>query len=765
MESQFSYLRHRDSSVDMLRIKMSRRISQNQKENRERAMDARRQLDNLQEQEQEMDASSVSITSSTMKDLTNVQKKSAKDKAAEEKRNQLARWKERKALEKEKQKRERERKGVFKTGLYHPKDTVFSLIPKSEASTKAKETTTNTALSQSSRVTRSKTRQQQQQSQKPSKTPSSNMAAKKDPTAAQRPTRGQPVITAVKKNEVRAGPSTRAANKAVQAAPAAKKQPKNTIPDQGNTQTLAVLPLPRATANQKNCTDDGELDVHPLVSKLPELNVADHLESEDEPHEGDTCSSEENPVPSSFAPEGFVFQAPAGLENFTFVPLTPSSANRFFEPRPMPQYLTRSRVSLCDVAVFRDACLAEPSQSSPPKSPHRTPPPLPVTLAGLLDSKHDVAYFRSQMDNETDRLTSLCDQWKTKAEDESIPEEVRGHIRTAVGQARLLMKERFNQFSKLVDDCELHRGEKITTCSDLEGFWDMIYFQIEDVNKKFDALQGGEARGWVEEHKPPPPRQRKTVKVTKLKLFFVAPVFHIVAQYDKCLSQQKPAAAPAKPTSTKAGAKSGLAAVKAAMRAQKKAAEAAKAAGGATDAESRPSSQGAQSRSDTVVFDGGFFRVESPAKTQNCVRRSSRLSAAAASLRLCTPPTTPRRVTRQSLASGLTAATPVQHERALTPLRRVANTSFRNSPEPLPVTHQPSQRVKKSTRFSFLAGIPASAPLTSQEDVLLDGIKENAQPPQAETNQETLLLFTPNTGSKIRQSTCPNDLIYFTPLL
>ncbi|XP_049615541.1 disks large-associated protein 5 isoform X2 [Syngnathus scovelli] len=740
MESQFSYLRRRDSSVDMLRIKMSRRISQNQKENRERAMDARRQLDKLQEQEQEMDASSVSITSSTMKDLTNVQKKSAKDKAAEEKRNQLARWKERKALDKEKQKRERERKRVFKTGLYHPKDTVFSLIPKSEASTKAKETTTNTALSQSSRVTRSKTRQQQQQSQKPLKTPSSNMAAKKDPTAAQRPTRGQPVITAGKKNEVRAGPSTRTANKAVQAAPAAKKQPKDTIPDQGNTKTLAVLPLPRASANQKNCTDDGELDVHPLVSK-PELNVADHQESEDEPHEGETCSSEEDPVPSSFAPKGFVFQAPAGLENFTFVPLTPSSANRFFAPRPMPQYLTRSRVSLCDVAVFRDACLAEPSQSSPPKSPHRTPPPLPVTLGGLLDSKHDVPYFRSQMDNETDRLTSLCDQWKTKAEDESIPEEVRGHIRTAVGQARLLMKERFNQFSKLVDDCELRRGEKITTCSDLEGFWDMIYFQVEDVNKKFDALQGGEERGWVEEHKPPPPRQRKTVK--------------------------KPAAAPAKPTSTKAGAKSGLAAVKAAMRAQKKAAEAAKAAGGATDAESCPSSQGAQSSSDTVVFDGGFFHVESPAKTQNSVRQSSRLSAAASS-QLRTPPsypTTPRRVTRQSLALGQTTATPVQHERALTPLRHVANTSFRNSPEPLPVTHQPSQRVKKSTRFSFLAGIPASAPPTSQEDVLLDDIKENAQPPQAETNQETLLLFTPNTSSKIRQSTCPNDLIYFTPPL
>lgn len=115
-------------------------------------------------------------------------------------------------------------------------------------------------------------------------------------------------------------------------------------------------------------------------------------------------------------------------------------------------------------------------------------------------------------------------------------------MRTAVGQARLLMKERFKQFSGLVDDCELARGEKITTCTDLQGFWDMVYyqvsdrhnrwsdsnvkrkiiiiyvlyFQVEDVNKKFDALKEAESRGWVEEHKPPPQRQRKVAKVKTL---------------------------------------------------------------------------------------------------------------------------------------------------------------------------------------------------------------------------------------------------------
>lgn len=61
-------------------------------------------------------------------------------------------------------------------------------------------------------------------------------------------------------------------------------------------------------------------------------------------------------------------------------------------------------------------------------------------------------------------------------------------MRTAIGQARLLMKERFNQFSGLVDDCELGRGEKITTCTDLQGFWDMVYYQVSDSHKRDHKL-------------------------------------------------------------------------------------------------------------------------------------------------------------------------------------------------------------------------------------------------------------------------------------
>lgn len=59
----------------------------------------------------------------------------------EERVKQLERWREHKALQREKEKREKERKGIFKTGIYHPKDTlvVFSQSQASSATAKVKE--------------------------------------------------------------------------------------------------------------------------------------------------------------------------------------------------------------------------------------------------------------------------------------------------------------------------------------------------------------------------------------------------------------------------------------------------------------------------------------------------------------------------------------------------------------------------------------------------------------------------------------------------
>ena len=80
--SRFSHLRQRDTSVSMLRVKMSRRRSQSQKENRERAVNTRRQLDKLAELEMSsLDASIAVANMSTIQEKTLNNAKSAKSKA------------------------------------------------------------------------------------------------------------------------------------------------------------------------------------------------------------------------------------------------------------------------------------------------------------------------------------------------------------------------------------------------------------------------------------------------------------------------------------------------------------------------------------------------------------------------------------------------------------------------------------------------------------------------------------------------------------
>ncbi|XP_052085181.1 uncharacterized protein LOC127722331 [Mytilus californianus] len=109
--------------------------------------------------------------------------------------------------------------------------------------------------------------------------------------------------------------------------------------------------------------------------------------------------------------------------------------------------------------------------------------------------EHDVAYFRQLLKSQTERLNQLCQKWDD-INTSNLSEDVEGQLRTVVGQAQLLIAQRFKQFRGLVDNCEFKQGEKETTCTDLQGFWEMIYFQVEDVNQKFIDLDKLKANNW-----------------------------------------------------------------------------------------------------------------------------------------------------------------------------------------------------------------------------------------------------------------------------
>ncbi|XP_071118931.1 proteoglycan 4-like [Haliotis cracherodii] len=193
--------------------------------------------------------------------------------------------------------------------------------------------------------------------------------------------------------------------------------------------------------------------------------------------------------------------------------------------------------------------------------------------AGKDGGEHDVLYFRNLLVSETARLNEQIMLWnKTKEEEAAnIAEDVEGQIRTTVGQAQLLINQRFKQFRGLVDNCEFKTGEKETTCTDLQGFWDMIYFQVEDVDKKFVDLKTLQANNWQE--------VKRVVPVKKVL--------------------KKKSAAPSRP---KAGGPSKFAAFRAQMKKQK-------------EVEATSPAEAAAPAEAVKVIDFGFFTVTSPVKS------------------------------------------------------------------------------------------------------------------------------------------------------
>ncbi|KAI9553990.1 hypothetical protein GHT06_019261 [Daphnia sinensis] len=130
-------------------------------------------------------------------------------------------------------------------------------------------------------------------------------------------------------------------------------------------------------------------------------------------------------------------------------------------------------------------------------------------------SNPDAVKFRALMASEGTRLTDLCNSYEQLLANGDIPEEETGSVRTVIGQAHLLQRERFTQFAGLVNQFESKTGEKEITATDLEGFWEMIYLQVSDVDKKFEELEKLKQNGWVRtEHIP---ELNKKTKVTTKK--------------------------------------------------------------------------------------------------------------------------------------------------------------------------------------------------------------------------------------------------------
>ncbi|XP_042209782.1 disks large-associated protein 5-like [Homarus americanus] len=240
-----------------------------------------------------------------------------------------------------------------------------------------------------------------------------------------------------------------------------------------------------------------------------------------------------------------------------------------------------------------------------------------------VDTELNVAHFRVVLEGETHSLRNYCFKWKKNLKANSdVPEDIEGDIMVAIGQAELLIKERFNQFNGLIDDCEFKRGEKETTCLDLQGFWDIVYLQVEKVIKKFNSLEKLKNNGWKEvQHSPPPVIHKKKLLSTPNKPCVTKPRkgnsdlrAHILAARKKMQAKSENAEKDSKTLFKESDQnKYSIAIENCQLR-------------GATDIKPRKTAvtlkktslsgqdKKRTEKAETSVFDAGFFKIETPTK-------------------------------------------------------------------------------------------------------------------------------------------------------
>ncbi|NXS53451.1 DLGP5 protein, partial [Brachypteracias leptosomus] len=642
--SQFASRYKKDLSTETLRAKVARRKSMLQKENRHKQFEKGRQFGlanvNLQGLK-ERGISQLNETSGISQENSMKQEPplDAATKRMNERKEMLQRYKEEKELRKLREQREKAKKGVFKVGLYRPAAPGFlSLAHEDPVIVKPKE---KAVPAFSGRITRSKAKNQEEKTLIPTASKPSMVSAN---GRSMRPTQAghrqmntdkaaekakvlQPAVQPASNVRMTraAASAARQALKTTATAAATGNQPQRKTANVGKQKKEVKADI-REVIPPKH-----EVDKNTQVDPVMKDSAADFKDSV-KLHQEQTDSAPGRPRTHSFAPQNFVFQPLNGLATYKVTPMTPSRANAFLTPNAFWDF-SNSPVNIIEKSSATKA--QEPdlrsqispanrdtqeqqtttnlkgdkaSESDEKTSIWRSSGTTPVSTEtaaheiksdDIREQEHDVPYFRNILQSETERLMSQCLQWDGKLELD-IPEDAKDLIRTTIGQTRLLIAERFKQFEGLVDNCEFKRGEKETTCTDLDGFWDMVSFQIEDVNKKFDNLKKLQDNEW----QPPDVPSKAIAKKKTLPNGVCKPKLGAAGR---------------------AAARSRLAAVKAAMRDKMK-----------QDIDC--AHQEKVPEVEKVVFEAGFFRIESPVKTfPGLLSKTPRRSSQKTQEKLATP--------------------------------------------------------------------------------------------------------------------------------
>ncbi|XP_031217749.1 disks large-associated protein 5 isoform X1 [Mastomys coucha] len=602
--SRFANRLRKDLSTEMIRTSLAHRKSLSQKENRHRVYERNRQF-GLKEVNVTLEGRDLGDIHETSQDVA-PEKASSKTRSvkmvlSDQRKQLLQKYKEEKQLQKLKEQREKAKRGVFKVGLYRPAAPGFLVTD--QRGVKAEPAK---AFPYPGRITRSKAKEHMEQAKTGSRAvPHATQFGQRQISEKKTLDREKKVVPlSAYAGKITESAATQRAKQVAPAVSSTTRKPVTRATNENGSERVGPSrrgPARKAEGKPEKVIpsrverEERHLDLQTSVTNEMDLGGG-FQEVESLPETAPAKGKERR----SFAPKHCVFQPPCGLKTYQVAPLSPRSANAFLTPtcdwNQLRPEVTTTQDKAIESLVQQElesltVCSKEhglnQKDTSTPNSDHlsvKGVASFEVSGGQPSEPQHDVPYFRKILQSETDKLTSHCLEWERKLELD-IPDDAKDLIRTAVGQTRLLIMERFKQFEGLVDNCEYKRGEKETTCTDLDGFWDMVSFQVDDVNQKFNNLIKLEESGWKDNGHP-------SKKVPRKK---IVPSRTSKAKQDD---------------DRRAAARSRLAAIKNAMKVQ------AHAAAPETTKEA-----------EKIVFDAGFFRIESPVKSFSVLspeRRSQR---------------------------------------------------------------------------------------------------------------------------------------------
>ncbi|XP_029397524.1 disks large-associated protein 5 [Mus pahari] len=607
--SRFASRFRKDLSTEMIRTNLAHRKSLSQKESRHRVYERNRHfgLKDVNVPLEGRDLGNIYETSQDLAPEASSKTRSVKMVLSDQRKQLLQKYKEEKQLQKLKEQREKAKRGVFKVGLYRPAAPGFLVTD--QRGTKAEP---EKAFPYTGRITRSKAKEHMEQTKigsrnvpKATQCDQRQISEKKTLDREKKVT--QPVLSTSGKGTESA--ATQRAKQMARTVSSTTRKPVTRATNEKESERTG--PSGRRPAKKAEGKPDKvipskvEWDKKRLDSQTRETSEMDPSGVFQEVERLPATAPAQGKERKSFAPKHCVFQPPCGLKTYQVAPLSPRSANAFLTPscdwnRLRPE-VTTTQDKANEILVQQELdSLTDCSKESGLNQDASTSNSNHISVKGVPSSEvsegqtpqpqRDVPYFRKILQSETDKLTSHCLEWEGKLELD-IPDDAKDLIRTTVGQTRLLIKERFRQFEGLVDNCEYKRGEKETTCTDLDGFWDMVSFQVDDVNKKFNNLIKLEASGWKDSNNP-------GKKVLRKK---IVPGRTSKAKQDE---------------DGRAAARSRLAAIKNAMKDRLR-----------QEVQAHAAAPESAKEVEKIVFDAGFFRIESPVKSFSvlpCERRSQR---------------------------------------------------------------------------------------------------------------------------------------------